>query len=258
MNDHVKALFEGQELSEEFKTKAGSIIESMLNEKEAEIRESVEKEQKELFESQIAEKTAELEELSEKYMAEEVIPTISKYLTAAVNEWQEENKLAIESGTKVELAESFLKGFVGLAESHNLEVPEGADSIVEKNQKELEEVKTKLDELTEKNVELKEALDEQTRSIVIDRVCSDLTESQKEKFVTYSESVEFKSEEQFESAVSQLKESYFPKADLDNKNNINENDDSNKNLNENQEQIDEGEENDPYLQSFLKGLRKTS
>lgn len=211
MNDHVKALFEGQELSEEFKTKASNIIESMLTEKQAEIRGQVEVEQKELFEAQITEKISELELVSESYVSEEVLPTISKYLTAAVNEWQEENAIAIESGVKVELAESFLKGFVGLAESHNLVVPEGSDSIVEKTQKELESLKTKLDGLTEKNVELKESLDEQTKSIVVDRVCYELTESQKEKFVSYSESVDFKNESQFESALSQLKESYFPK-----------------------------------------------
>jgi uncharacterized protein YjaZ len=211
MNDHVKALFEGQELSEDFKQKASAIIESMLSEKEAEIRESIVGEQTTLFESQVEEKTSELESLSEAYVTEEVLPTISKYLTAAVNEWQEENAIAIESGVKVELAESFLKGFVGLAEAHNLSVPEGSDSIVEKTQKDFEQVKSKLDSLTEKNVELKEALDEQTRSIVIARVCSDLTESQKEKFTTYSESMQFKTQDQFESAVSQLKESYFPK-----------------------------------------------
>jgi len=248
MNDHVKALFEGQELSEDFKEKASTIIESMLAEKEAAIRETVIAEQKELFESQLEEKTAELEALSEQYVSEEVVPTISKYLTAAVNEWQEENQVAIESGVKVELAESFLKGFVGLAESHNLSVPEGSDSIVEKAQKELEEAKGKLDRVTENNVELKEALDTQTRSIVIDRVCSDLTESQKEKFSTYSESVDFKSREQFESAVTQLKESYFPKTDQSKVDEEVGKDDKEK------ESLDEDESNDHWLKNFVSKL----
>jgi len=249
MNNHVKALFEGQELSEDFKEKASTIIESMLTEKEAEIRESIISEQKELFESQLSEKTSELESLSEQYVSEEVLPTISKYLTAAVNEWQEENQISIESGVKVELAESFLKGFVGLAESHNLVVPEGADSIVEKTQKQLNKANNKLDSMAEKFVELKEAFEEQTKTIVIDRVCSELTESQKEKFVTYSESVSFKNESQFESAVTQLKESYFPKTDT---NKVEEDNKSTK--------IDEStndlivEDDDTWLKSFVSKL----
>ncbi|MDX1532710.1 MAG: hypothetical protein R3230_00730 [Nitrosopumilaceae archaeon] len=248
MNEHIKALFEGQELSTDFQEKATSIVENMLAEKETEIKERVEAEQKEIFESQIDEKIKELEGLSESYIQDEVIPMISKYLTAAVNEWQEENKIAIESGVKVELAESFLKGLVGLAEDHNLTVPDGADSIVEKTQKELDEVKSKLDSQIEKTVELKEALEEQTKSIVIDRVCSELTESQKEKFSTYVESVSFKDESQFENAITELRESYFPKKpDAD--------------------QIDEGEtntvdtqinESDDYSSSYLKSLIKLS
>jgi hypothetical protein len=249
MNEHIKALFEGQELSSDFQEKASAIFENMMSEKEKEITEKVEAEQKELFESQIDEKTKELEELSESYIQEEVIPTISKYLTAAVNEWLEENKVAVESGVKVELAESFLKGFVGLAEDHNLVVPEGADSIVEKTQKELEEAKAKLDSLVEKNVELKEALDEQTKSIVVDRVCSELTESQKEKLTGYAESVSFKSEEQFESALTDLRESYFPKTEK-----VDES--AEEQIDESQEQIDESEGDDPYLSSFIKSVSK--
>lgn len=216
-NKHIQALFEGQELSSDFKEKADSIMEAALNERETEIREAIEAEQKELFESQIEEKTKELEELSEKYVDEEVIPTISKYLTAAVNEWLEENEIALESGVKVELAESFLKGFVGLAESHNLTVPEDSDSIVEKLTKQVDEVKEKLDAVTEKNIELKESLTKQTQGIVLDRVCSDLTESQKEKLAQYSESIGFKNEEQFETALTSLRESYFPSKKTDEK-----------------------------------------
>lgn len=248
MNNHIKALFEGQELSEDFKEKTSTILESMISEKETEIREKVEIEQTELFEAQMDEKTAELEALSEKYVTEEVIPTISKYLSAAVSEWLQENQIAVESGVKVELAESFLKGFVGLAESHNLSVPEGADSIVEKTQTELETAKRKLDELTEKNVEMKEALDEQTKSIVIDRVCSNLAESQKEKFTSYVDHVAFKTEEQFESAVSQLKESYFPKdTKIDESESIDD-----KQLDESKQ--DSEVEESKWLQSFVSKL----
>jgi hypothetical protein len=251
MNDHVKALFEGQELSEDFKQKASVIIESMLSEKEAEIRQSIVAEQTTLFESQIEEKTTELESLSDQYVTEEVLPSISRYLTEAVNEWQEENAIAIESGVKVELAESFLKGFVGLAEAHNLSVPEGSDSIVEKTQKDLEQVKGKLDRLTEKNLELKEAFDQQNRSIVISRVCSDLTESQKEKFTTYSESLQFKTQDQFESAISQLKESYFPKTD----GKVVQEDNKEKSLKDKTlTEKDESQEESAWLQSFVSRL----
>ena len=211
----IQKLFEGQELSEAFVQKATTLIEAEIELKKQELDEAhqakvVEMEQ--LAEQHKEEIQAELEGLSESYIQQELVPQVSKYLTAAVNEWLEENKIAIETGSKVELAESFLKGMVGLVESHDFDLDiEKADRLAEMEQK-LDEVKAKLNEAIDDKIELSNLVTEMTKYNLIAEQVVDLAESQSEKIFKAAKSVEFKSEEQYSQAIKTLKESYFPDA----------------------------------------------
>jgi hypothetical protein len=210
MSEHIKALFEGQDLSEEFKVKASAIMEAALDEQAKQIRESVEAELQEGFEAKVSERLEELESLSESYISEEVLPQVDKYLTAAVAEWLEENKLALEAGAKVEIAESFLTGLVGLAESHNLALPQGEFDKVSALESKIAEMQESLVSLKDSNIELQaENITFQKRKIVGDLTVN-LSESQLEKFAPVASKVEFKDTEQFTAAVKSLVESYFP------------------------------------------------
>jgi hypothetical protein len=206
MSEHIKALFEGQDLSEEFKTKATAIVQSAIDEKV----ETVKAELQEEFETRVATRIKELEELTEQYIQEEMVPQFDKYLTAAVTEWQEENKIALVSGAKVELAESFLSGMVGLVESHDLTMPQSKVDAIAEMQSKLDEMTESMNALKEQNIELVEAKKTLVRANLVKEATAELSDSQKDKLAQVVEKLEFKTEEQFTGAIKSLIESYFP------------------------------------------------
>lgn len=206
MSKHITALFEGQELSEDFKVKANAIIAAAIDEARVELEESMQSE----ADKKLQEKVAELEKHVETYISEEIIPNIDKYLTAAVNEWTEQNAVALEESAKVELAESFLTGLVGLAESHNLNIPQGEYNKVSQLEENIAALKAEVNSLVDRNIELKDANVKFIRESIVGSVTSSLSEAQKEKIVTVIDKVEFINEEQFKQASKSLVESYFP------------------------------------------------
>lgn len=243
MSDHIKALFEGQELTEEFKDKATAIFAAAVNEKTEEIREAVKAELQESHEAAIATKIQELEEAASSYIEEQVIPKVDQYLTAAISEWLEENELAIESGSKVELAESFLSGLVGLTESFGYQIPENQVDKVAELETALSEMKEQMNDLKGQNIELKESVRQAKRQIMLADLTEGLTAVQLEKVQPIIEAVEYRTEEQFSEAVTSVIKSYFP---------IVEQEEESVDDEEDKKKLDESQ--DPYLFSLFSSL----
>lgn len=216
MSEAILKLFEGQDLSEDFKSKLTTIfseaVDIAANEKVDALKESVTAEVttalQEQFDAQIELKTKTLEEQTQLYIESEVLPEIDKYLTATVNEWKEENQIAIEAGAKVSLAESFLHGLVGLAESHNMALPQ-KDIVVEMQSK-IDTMAESLQSLTDRNVTLMSENLNLVKQTVIAENTATLSESQKAKLQESLNKVDFKDQVQYATAVKSLVESTFP------------------------------------------------
>lgn len=205
----LQSLFEGQDLSEEFKEKAEIIFAAVIEEQVNEAKVSITATLQEEFDVKVLTKVEELEEASKLYVEQEVMPSIDKYLTAATQEWITENAMAVESASKVALAESFLTGLVGLAAEHRVTLPEGEDPTIAL-QKQIDELSEKTKELLDSNIELQKENIEHKKGLVVTSVTSDLSEAQKEKLQAPFALVEFKNEDQYTAALKSLAESYFP------------------------------------------------
>ena len=94
----VKALLEGEELSEEFTNKARTIFEGAIRSKVATIKEDL----------QEAYAQALVEELDE--IKKGLTERVDSYLEYVCDEWFQENALQVETGLKSEMTESFLEG----------------------------------------------------------------------------------------------------------------------------------------------------
>ena len=197
MEEDVNALLGGEELSEEFKAKAKTIFEAAINSKVAAIQSSLEE--------QYAEKLAEEVEEAKAELAERV----DSYLEYVADEWFEENSLAIENGLKTEMTESFLGGMKSLFEEHYVTIPEEKYDVIESMVDKLDEMETKLNEQTKKNISLNKRLAESVADGILDEVSDGLASTQKEKLASLAESVEFESEEEYREKLETLKESYF-------------------------------------------------
>ena len=193
----MSALFSGEELSEEFQSKARTIFEAAINSKVAEIAEGLKKENEEKIGEEI------------ESVKSALVERVDSYLEYVADEWLKENTIAVEHGLKSEMTESFLGGMKKLFEEHYVSIPEEKYDVVENMVNKLDEMETKLNEQIEKNVNLNKRLSESTADGIISSVAEGLALSQKEKLTTLAESVEFESEESYREKLETLKESYF-------------------------------------------------
>jgi len=198
IDDDVQALVEGEELSEEFREKAKTILETAIKDKVVQIKEVLDAE----YEAKLLEEVTEIKDaLNER---------VDSYLEYVADEWFTENQLAVEAGLKEELTESFMTGLKGLFEEHYVTIPEEKYDVLESMVEKLDEMETKLNEQIEKNVSLNSRLGESVANGILESVSEGLADTQKEKLASLSESVEFASEESYREKLETLKESYFP------------------------------------------------
>ena len=198
VQDDVKALLEGEELSEEFQKKATTIFETAIKSKVASIKE-------ELQESYAQALVEELDEIK-KGLTERV----DSYLEYVCDEWFQENALQVETGLKSEMTESFLEGMKSLFEEHYVTVPEEKYDVLNSMVDKLDEMENKLNEQIDRNVALNRRLAESNADGVFTAVSEGLADTQKEKLATLAENVEFESETDYREKLETLKESYFP------------------------------------------------
>ena len=199
LTDDVKALFEGEELSDTFQEKARTIFEATVKSKIVSVKESLEAEFSKKLEEEVSEFKTKLQE------------RVDNYLHYVATEWIEENALQVESGIRGELSESFMTGLKGLFEEHYVSIPEEKYDVLEAMVTKLDEMENKLNEQIDSNVSLTKRLSVSVSDNILDEASAGLALSQKEKLAELAKGVEFESEEQYREKLNTLKESYFAK-----------------------------------------------
>ncbi len=199
VKEDVDALMSGEDLSEEFKTKAATVFEAAIKSK---LRSEIDRIHEEVSSEKETEQETFKEELTEK---------VDTYLNYVVEEWTKENELAIERGLKGEIAEDFISGLKQLFEDHYIDVPDEKYDVLEAQSEKIAELEDKLNTSIQKNVEMTEDNSLLVREQVFTEVSEDLAQTEIEKFKGLVEDVDFTDEESFREKLSTLKESYFPK-----------------------------------------------
>ena len=200
MEEHLKALFDGEELSEAFQNKAVTIFEAAINERMKEVESYL----LEQYESILGENIESISnDLSEK---------LDDYLNYVVEQWMKENELAIEGGIRTDIAENFISGLKVLFENSWIDVPdEKYDMLseIEDNKNNLEE---HLNNALQENIQLhKEVLAHRCGEIFTEEA-DGLTDYEVEKLASLTEGIEFENENQYRERVQILRESYFNKS----------------------------------------------
>ena len=197
VKEDVEALITGEGLSEEFKDKAATIFEAAVKSKvKAEIV-KLEEEYAEKLESDVAQAVS------------ETTDKVDSYLAYVVEEWMKQNEVAIEHKLKTEITENFITGLKGLFEEHHITVPEEQFDILDAAAQHADEMEAKLNEQTEKNIELTQKVGELEKQEILIDVASDLADTEVEKFVGLAESVEYEDGEDYRKKLTTVKESYF-------------------------------------------------
>jgi len=199
VSDDINALFaDDATISEEFKTKAATIFEARVQDKIAMVSEEIEARYAGMLEEAVeAVKT----DLTEK---------VDDFLSYVVEQWMEENQIAIESGLRAELTEDFIGGLRNLFAEHYIDVPADKVDLVEELATKVEELEGKLDEEIERGVGFAKALVESRKNEIARVVSEGLTDTQVEKIKALAESVEFSTEDEYKEKLETIRENYFP------------------------------------------------
>jgi hypothetical protein len=200
MNEQLQNLFSGENLSEEFMGKASVVFEAALNERTESIRQTMLTEASTLVEQEVGNAVNEL------------ATRLDEYLSYAVDEWMKENKLAVESGIRTEISESFITGLKSLFETHYIEVPENKHDILEDLFSENQELETTLNEQIQTNMKFKQELDQGAARAVFMEAVSDLTQVDAERLASLANSINYTSPQEFHNKLVVLKENYLKAA----------------------------------------------
>jgi len=195
--EDMDALFNGEELTEEFKEKATTIFEAAVMTRINEAFATIEEE----FEARLQEEAAKNQE--------GLVEKVDGYLNYIVEQWFTQNEIALESGMKSEILEGFVSGLKGLFEEHYIDIPEEKFDVLGAQEEAISELQAKLDEQVAVNVELNKALNESTRNEIVDGALDGLTETDKEKFLGLAEELAFEDAESFSKKVQTIRENYF-------------------------------------------------
>ena len=202
LSDDVDALTSGEGLSEEFKTKAATIFEAALKSKIRTELERLEEEYAEAYDSAISE------------AKDELTTKVDGYLTYVVEEWMKKNELAVEHRLKTELAEQFIASLRALFEEHDIAIPDERFDMLEAAATQADDMEGRLNEEIEKNVDLTQRVNELSKNEILLDVASDLADTEVEKFGELAESVEYENGEDYRLKLETIKDSYFPKATI--------------------------------------------
>ena len=201
IEESISSMFEGMDLSEDFRSKVTLVFEAAVNEA-AQIR--------------INEATAALEEEFEQKLTEsvseamdEIVENLDSYLDYVVEEWMKENEVAIEAGIKVEMAESLMNGLKELFTEHNIDIDDETLDVVAGLEEHNSSLTDQANEVINENIELKKTIVALKADKVFEEVSEGLTVSQKERLRVLSEKLDADNVDGYKSDLETLKESFF-------------------------------------------------
>ena len=197
-SEDLNALVESEAtLSDEFKAKTAIIFEAAVKSKISTEINRLETE----YADQLSEEVATTKN--------DLVEKVDSYLNYVVEQWMDDNKLAIQSGLRSEIAEGFMDKLKDLFVESYVEVPESKVDLVDELATANEELEEQYNEAVAKAMTISEELETYKREAIIREASKDLAETQVEKLAKLAESVDFESEESFTNKVATLKESYF-------------------------------------------------
>ena len=199
MKEDVDALFaDDSTISEEFKSKVSTIFEARVEDRVAQIEEEIETHYAGMLEEAV------------ESIKNELTEKVDDYLSYVVEQWMEENQIAIESGLRSEMTEEFISGLRNLFAEHYIDVPAEKIDLVDELATKVEELESSLNEEIERGIQTKKALVEARKNEITHVVCEGLTATQVEKIKSLAESVEFSTEDEYKSKLETIRENYFP------------------------------------------------
>lgn len=196
--EHLEAMFNGEDLSEDFREKATTIFEAAIEARIADEVQALEEHYTQQLEEAISE------------VASELTAKLDDYLDYCVEQWMKENEVAIEHSLKSEITEDFMDGLKDLFAENYIEIPEDKLDVLEQLTAKVEELENKLNDSISENIEMMKSLDGYTQQEVFYSVAEGLALTQVEKLRQLAEGINFDDASSYQKKLLLVKENYFP------------------------------------------------
>lgn len=140
-----------------------------------------------------------------------MIEKLNEYLDYMADQYMEENRLAIEEGQRAELSNNLLEGVFKVFRENNVDVPEGKENLLVKEQREKAKLEEEIENLHKIVMSYRKKGTRFMREAIIARHKEDLsTLKEKNEFVKKANGIqEWKDEIDFEEKVKGIKRLYF-------------------------------------------------
>ena len=193
----LRSLLAEVNVSENFFIQAKTIFESAVDQKLKAIANEIAPALQENFESKLGEITVNLTE------------KIDDYLDYVVEEWMQDNQLAVEGGIKSTLAENFILGLKKLFEMHYVDVPAEKYNVIDGLYEQTSHLQGDLNHVLNENIALKKQLLISECAGIFVNETKDLADTQIEKLASLIENIEFSTLEEYKTKLFTLKDHYL-------------------------------------------------
>lgn len=192
VSEQVSSLLETEGLSEDFKLQAVTIFEAAITDRVM----VIEAELKTEFDSQLATAKAELDN------------DIDGFLSEAIQQWKQENEVAIKANFKSQVAESFIDGMKALIAEHNIEVPEDKENALEVAIAEVDKLNESIVAKSTEMLALQEQVNTMTAEKILESFKTKMTQTEFDRFTQLTESVKFTDEAQYTKQLTIVLENF--------------------------------------------------
>ena len=200
IKEELSAIF-GDDSSQEFKDKASSLFETAVIARVNHEMEAVTQQLSEDNEKQLVE------------FKEELVEKVDNYLNYVVEQWMDENKVAVENGIRNEISEDFMKGLKQLFKENYIKVPDEKVDVVQELTDKVDSLTYELNEAIEDNITLSKDLVNNRKAVLIEEATDDLASTEAEKLKKLLEGVDYDDDDLFREKINVVKENYFPKSE---------------------------------------------
>lgn len=192
VSGQVNALLETEGLSEDFKTQAATIFEAAIADQVLLIEAKLQTE----FDSKLAEAKLELDN------------DIDGFLSEAVQQWKQDNEVAIKANFKSQVAESFIDGMKALIAEHNIEVPEDKENALEVAIAEVDKLNESIVASSADMLTLQEEINVLKAEKILESFKEKMTQTEFDRFTQLTESFKFTNEMQYTKQLNIVLENF--------------------------------------------------
>lgn len=190
-------LLEGVAITGEQRAKFETIVSSIVNTEvtysEAQLKESFVEREAEL-------KATYADQLVESVEAADA--KIDSYLSAVVDEWADDNKVALDDGLKSNRADSLIESLADILADHNVQIDGVDDSVIAAHEIKIAELTESLAAANANANLLKESADLAQAKIIVEKYTNGMADTNAEQFISLIENMEV--DELFEDKVDAI------------------------------------------------------